>query len=234
MGFHQWLLPPPPPPPYTQRASNGGSVSIPLCHHPRFCYASFLCGYINKSAFTCLLYQHITMMSQWASEIIGNSTLCSTICLGWLRTKQPSLRHWPSVRGIHWSPVDSPYKMTSYAEIGSMTSWSFWAVSPQGWYIMYPIVFIVMILTKSLAITPIASLKTSFKLGLLSKLIKHYFIENGVTWRYGHILLVKMVVIILILLNTVKIFICFFFMQYPSEPFRILQYAEFSHDYDCG
>ena len=168
-----------------------------------------------------------------ASEIMGNSTLCSTICLGWRRTKHPSLRHRPSVRGIYRSPVDSPHKMASNAEIGSMTSWSFWDVSQQGWYIMYPIVFIVMILPKSLAITPIASLKTSFKLGLFSKLSKHYFIENGVTWRYGHILLVKIVVIILLLLNMVKIFICFFFMPYPSEPFRILQFVEFNHNYHC-
>ena len=46
-------------------------------------------------------------MSIMASRIIGNSTVCSTVCSA--KTFK-ALPHWSIVSGIHWQPVDSPHK----------------------------------------------------------------------------------------------------------------------------
>ena len=54
--------------------------------------------------------------SQWCynrsdvSQITGFSIDCSTVCSVADQRNIKALRHWPFVRGIHRSPVDSPHK----------------------------------------------------------------------------------------------------------------------------
>ena len=50
------------------------------------------------------------IMSAMASQITWVSTVCLAVCSGAHKTKHQSSASVAFVRGIHWWPVDSPYK----------------------------------------------------------------------------------------------------------------------------
>ena len=74
------------------------------------------CIFFNANVL-CLDSQYIETPLQWyhmsiiASQITSNLTVCSIVCSDWPQ-RQTSKFHitGPFVRGIHWSPVDSPHK----------------------------------------------------------------------------------------------------------------------------
>ena len=56
------------------------------------------------------------IMSAIRSQITGVSIVCSTVCLCADQRKHQSPASLAFVRGIHWSPVDSPHKGPSNSE----------------------------------------------------------------------------------------------------------------------
>ena len=70
---------------------------------------------VNISSRTRQIYGNMKWL-QWrhmaivASQITGNLSVCSTVCLGYVQRNIKAPRYWRVVRGIHQSPVDFLHK----------------------------------------------------------------------------------------------------------------------------
>ena len=82
--------------------SKGSYLFVPLVNPPII--------YRTQIFSMCLWSSQWHPMSVMTSLITGNSTVCSITCSGIHQRKHQSLCHWPYVRGIHKSLVDSPHK----------------------------------------------------------------------------------------------------------------------------
>ena len=66
--------------------------------------------------------QTVTSYGRQASEITGNSIVCSTICLSQHRRKHENLCHWSFMRGIHRRipPTKGQYRVEPYHVMTSL------------------------------------------------------------------------------------------------------------------
>ena len=87
-------------------------ISIVLNRFLWFIYSRLELWYNGNSNAREVVWKHNgdVTMSGMASPITGVSIACSTVCSGADETKHQSSPQLVFVRGIHWSPVDSPHK----------------------------------------------------------------------------------------------------------------------------
>ena len=78
----------------------------------------------NENVVMIALHYSDVTMSIMAFQLTGNSTVCSTVCLGKHQRKHLSLRHWPFVRRIHRWPEGSLHKgPVTHKSFHIMPSW---------------------------------------------------------------------------------------------------------------
>ena len=89
-----------------------------ICSRVHICKRNINITYIiSIKVFTTDTHYNDVTMSAMASEITSVLIVYSTVCSGEDQRKHQSSASLASVWGIHWSPVNSPHKKASNAEI---------------------------------------------------------------------------------------------------------------------